>query len=154
VIEIQEATAGAAAYIAQNLRESDREELIAAYGDDIAMAVMDSYRLSQNVWVAYVDNVPFSIFGVAQSYDYPDAGVIWLLGTDEILKNQMSFLRGSKEHFKQMVKLYPFLYNFTHVNNKAAQRWLRWLGFTLEDPEPYGLKGELFIPFYRRNNDV
>ena len=42
------------------------------------------------------------------------------------------------------------LLNFVDNRNIKAQNWLRWLGFTLEEPEPHGVAGLPFRRFWMR----
>jgi hypothetical protein len=44
---------------------------------------------------------------------------------------------------------YGPLINFVHTDNEKSIRWLRWIGFTIAAPVPFGIKQHLFHPFYR-----
>ena len=41
---------------------------------------------------------------------------------------------------------FPYMFNYVDVRHKEAIRWLKWLGFTLNEPTPYGPFG---LPFHK-----
>jgi len=41
---------------------------------------------------------------------------------------------------------YSHLENWVDARNTKAINWLRWLGFTVHDPVPFGVAG---LPFHR-----
>jgi RimJ/RimL family protein N-acetyltransferase len=49
--------------------------------------------------------------------------------------------------------LFGRLENYVHAENKASVRWLKWLGFTMDEAAPYGPRGENFIHFYKALSD-
>jgi len=41
---------------------------------------------------------------------------------------------------------FSLLYNYVDARNVKSIKWLRWLGFQLDEPAPYGVRG---LPFHR-----
>jgi hypothetical protein len=81
-------------------------------------------------------------------------GVPWLVGTTLMEQNEFVFIRENRRQFRQFMDLYRLLVNYVDDRHDAAKRWLRWLGFTLEPPEPYGHAGLPFRRFYMDTNTV
>lgn len=94
------------------------------------------------------------MFGVAPASLVGGLGVPWMIGTDAIERYQFTFLRHCRPCVDQMRLLYDTLVNWVDDRNVVAQRWLRWLGFHVEQPEPYGPDGIPFRRFTWRRADV
>lgn len=94
--------------------------------------------------IFFHDNRPIALFGVAP---FLDMGVPWLVGTPDITYHQKTFLRETRFWVRQWQKHYSHLTNIVDADYGAAIRWLTWLGFTINPPEPLGLDGRLFCRF-------
>ena len=70
-----------------------------------------------------------------------------MLGTDLIKKKQKIFLKRSKPWLEDIKKDYNYLENYVDARNTLSIKWLKWLGFKVEDPIPYGVNGEPFHKF-------
>lgn len=144
---VQKAKLADAWHIAMNLRDEDLEEIKATSADTALRAITRSYFVSTHCWSVYVDGVPCAIFGVAPISILGGVGSPWMMATADILKVRRQFVRECRTHVKEMQKLYPRLVNFVDTRNNVSIRWLRWLGFDINDPVPYGVNGEMFHPF-------
>jgi hypothetical protein len=76
----------------------------------------------------------------------PGVGVVWLLATQEIERHPVRFYRESKRMFGNVTEKYETLINWVDQHNTLSLRWLQWLGFEIEEPEPWGV---LQLPFCR-----
>lgn len=118
-------------YLATRLRKADVEEL-AATGWTPQQSL--AYGLTGVACYTMLDDVgtPFGMVGVCKCPYFPDFGVIWLLGTDEIVKHQKRFLRQSHPVLTKLYKDtgYKAFYNRTYFKNTVHHRWLKWMGFT------------------------
>ena len=132
--------------VAKDMREADVLE-VSATGNLPYESLTEGFNLSSRCWTGLVDNRPAAIFGVAPMSVLGGVGSPWLLGTDTCMKVKREFLTGSKPYVEQMLGLYPRLVNYVDVRNTASIRWLKWLGFEIHEPIPFGLSGELFHPF-------
>lgn len=133
-------------YIQQNMRDADRDELWAAYSMDPAHCLMISMMSSTRCWTGLVDGVPICMFGVVPASLVESVGRPWMIGTPAVEKFDRIFLKHCHEVVKNMASEYKTLYNFVDLRNKKAIRWLRWLGFTMEEPAPFG---PFNLPFRR-----
>lgn len=133
------------------VRQADRDEVLASAGKPIESLLGECVRTSVSAWVGLVDGEPICLFGLASPSLLSDTGIPWMIGTDGIDQYSKAFLRRSLWVVAMWRSDYPVLRNWVDVRNKTAIRWLRWLGFTLNEPEPYGVAGLPFHPFEMRN---
>jgi len=134
------------------LREADRAEVWASGRYLPVEAVLQGYRASTHVWTGLIGDEPICMFGVAPVSLLGAAGRPWMLGTDGVERHQVAFLRRCRPCVAAMRSVYDSLENWVDERNAAAHRWLRWLGFRLEDPQPWGVDGELFRRFEWRRD--
>lgn len=129
------------------VREADRVELRDGWNVTPFDALADGIEHSTSAWTGFVDNDPVCMFGVAPVSLLGGVGVPWMIGTDAVVRHQVRFLRESRPCVDRMRSLYDSLVNYVDDRNTVSHRWLRWLGFTLEDPAPYGPNGVMFRRF-------
>ncbi len=142
VITFREASREDALFVADRLREADRNE-VAAMGATPRMAVEYSRQLSDYAWTGLIDGVPAMIFGCGSSL-VSTAAEVWALGTDECTKAPREMLIYGREKLREMLEVYPEMQNYCDARYHAAHRWLKKLGFTVHPAEPHGPNGELF----------
>ena len=135
-------------YIAAHMRQSDRDEVMAASGFKPFGAVYYSYLKSESCLTGLDENgIPIGMWGIRREtwkWNNP-----WLLGTDRIDELWRPFLRTTKMMFPLICAKYPCQRNHVYLRNKKSIAWLKWLGFEIEPPEPYGVSGALFCKFQR-----
>lgn len=148
VIKFEKPTLEMVEYIAANMRDADRAEVWASNKKTPFESLMQGWELSHLVTVVTVNDVPCVMIGLVKRDLLSGHGVPWLLGTNGALKHRRQFLKLSPPVIQQMLSICPMLYNYVHVKNTVSIEWLRWLGFTICDPEPYGVCGELFHKFF------
>lgn len=138
---------GDAAQLFAHLRASDLAEC-QAYGlPDIAAMIESSVRRSLLCWTGLIDDRLAAIIGVTPLDTLGGVGVPWMLGTPVLDAHSRVLVRRTPKYIARMLKVFPHLTNFVHVENTTSVRWLRRLGFTLHEPVPFGARGELFHPF-------
>ena len=135
-------------FIADNMRDADRIEVEASDGWKPLEALHKSLGASHLSTVACVQGVPCVVFGLVIHDIMAGTGSPWMLGTDGALKHRRQFLTETPQVIEEMLRKCVKLVNHVHVKNRESVRWLRWLGFTLEEPAPYGVVGEEFHRFY------
>jgi hypothetical protein len=74
-------------------------------------------------------------------------GVLWMLATDEFENHTKDFVHECKVVFNRLIQDYDYLFNYVHSKHEKAIKWLKWLGCKVYDPEPVGIKGDLFCRF-------
>lgn len=134
-------------FLSENLRDADALEASLASGLPLLTVLQSSAVVSPDAALVEVDGVPAAVFGTVPVT--PKVHGVWLLGTDAITEHWIPTLRVSRGLIRALFLSSgaDFLFNFTHHENATHIRWLRWVGAELFDPVPYGINGELFIPF-------
>lgn len=129
MISIRRATEDDCHRIAPLLRADDVRELEAS-GSEPLKALLSGLKLSYEPLVGEDEHgKPLGMFGLCPSPD-PLVGIIWLLGTDEIEKHPIAFLRRSREWLQDFHRKHPVLMNCVDERNRLHMKWLRWNGFT------------------------
>lgn len=131
------------------LRPSDRAEAEAWSHDPPEKTVADSIKDSSEAWAGLADGELVCLFGVAPLTLIGVTGIPWLMGSVAIERHQRAFLRRNADFIDRWQVEYPILRNFVDARNTTSQRWLRWLGFRIDPPVPYGVSGLPFHPFER-----
>jgi len=138
--EVREATMDDAEYVASNLRAEDIAELkkMQKQMSDTRNphdATMDSWRWSDVRGTLVLDGKPAMIYGVMGS----GTGVpkVWALGTDACRKAGKVMVKLGREVSDALANDYMIMENWCDADYKASLRWLRLIGFTVEEPK-YG----------------
>lgn len=137
--------------IAQRMRRDDRNEVMASHGLMPEAAMRISYQTSSWIRTGTIDGEPFCMFGVCPLSALSTVAAPWLLGTDRIREVKREFLRHNLELIPEMSKGFCRLENWVDVRNTMSVRWLKWLGFAIMPPEPFGVFG---LPFHRFTMEV
>lgn len=141
-----------AKYIAERLRKADLLELKANTTASPDVALMHSVWQSNPCYTICYFGEPIGIFGLCPQ---KDIGVVWMMGTDKVLRIKNTFLKASKEWINYFLELTPILFNFIHEKNTLHIKWLRWLGFSIiNKKENFGINGETFYEFVKIKNNV
>lgn len=132
--------------VATNMREADIAEVRAMGEPSPLEAVRSSIAVSRDAYFGVADEIPLCAFGIAGRDALSGVGAPWMLSTHALPAHARRFLRGSRQFISYAREQYSFLENYVDARNTDAVEWLRWLGFTLHDPEPYG---PFKLPFHR-----
>ena len=140
-------TAARVQHIARMLRYQDRLEVLYSHGITGEDAVFSSWRNAEICrCIDGDDGTAVGICGVTRGR------TIWLLGTDELLattSHRRQFLRGARRWVDGLMADHPLLENWALWSNRDTLRWLEWLGFTIDTPQPMGRSAQLFAHFWR-----
>lgn len=148
--EIIPATRDHAASLSPWVRQADRDEFMAASGQVADEVLDDGLRMSSLCWAGLHDGRVVCLFGVAPMPLNPGIGVPWMVGSVWLDTVSHAFLRRCRPMVREMLSLYPHLVNAVDCRNTRAIEWLKWLGFSFHDPEPYGVAGLPFQVFEMR----
>lgn len=154
-VKFRQVEPGDIAYIAGRMRASDSHEVWAAGhftpGEALHKGVDSATGLCHTVtrW-----GTPVAILGMSCPTLLGATGVPWMLGTNDLLLCRREILTEGRRLVDAMLKERPHLINAVHVDNTASIRWLKWLGFTMHDPAPFGVEGQMFHIFEKRAHDV
>lgn len=141
-------------YLAEHLRELDKEEALANDGRDLLSVLKESAELSYHVQIIDISGKPAAIFGICTFYKDTDA--IWMLGTDEMSENPIAFARYSRPMITELfLKSGATRFqNFAYAKNTVHLRWLEWCHAHIS-PEPtlVGIEQKEFRLFTINRND-
>ena len=146
-IEIVDLLPEHAEFVAANIRQVDRKEIY-YYGTLQPLpAIRMTTAFAVASWTALIDDVPVAIFGINRRSVLSQVGVPWLLATDGIAQAPMAVAHESKKYFERMERAFPKMENRVLAENKVTIRWLKWLGFDMEEPAPFGVFGAHYRRF-------
>lgn len=131
--------------LAETIRETDRREIQATSGSAPLDAITRCVDQSERVWCGEIGGKVAFIGGVSPA-NLGGRRVPWMIGSYVLDVNPAVFLRYCREKMPLVKDAYPWLENYVDERATTTVRWLKWLGFTVEDPVPYGI---LSRPFHR-----
>lgn len=137
-------------YIAENLRQADREEGFATFGhcrhlDGVRVSIAASHDVVMAV-TAYGE--PTALIGVATVSFLYNIGCPWMLATDRAYDYRRAFIECGRTYTQAMLGEYDSLANHVDARNTRSVAWLQRMGFTIEPAEPFGALGLPFHPFH------
>lgn len=134
-----------------NIREADLEEsrAMTVLAPDVALRM--SINMSDEAYAGRVDGRLVAVFGVARKTTLSTEGVPWMVGTPLIERYGITVARRSRNMVRLWRTKYTYMRNYVDIRNTVSIHWLKWLGFTLHTPVPYGVKQLPFHPFDMRN---
>ena len=135
-------------YVADNMRDIDKLEVLYQTGQEPRQALQLSYMCSNvNMTIADDNDQPIGLCGVVSG------GVIWMVATDKLFENKkyrIQLIRKGRKWVEGLLKKYKVLYNFVYAENDSAIKWLKSLGFTfIKYHEEYGMQNKPFYEFLR-----
>jgi hypothetical protein len=134
--------------LAADMRQADVDEIWASNHHTPIEALTNGLAISDRCAVVTVDGEPCVMLGLVIRDILSGSGVPWLLGTEAALKHKRKFLTQVPAVIDEMLNICPRLFNYVHADNKVSIKWLKRVGFTLDDPAPYGRDKESFHRFY------
>jgi len=125
------------AVMALDLRAIELREARAFTGADPEEVLALSIANSCFLWVATYESKICGVFGLTiQEFEGGILGTPWFVSNEVPFSTRKSrglFLRTSKQIVLLMQGICDQLTNIVSLENKEAVRWLRWLGFTLDE---------------------
>lgn len=134
--------------ILPDIRQADIDEIEGALQTPMRQALTEALDDHCKASKIVVDGLIVAVFG--DSVHSEEAGVPWLISTRHVERFPKAFLQVCKPEVAEMLTRHPLLVNYVDARNSAAIRWLKWLGFTFCEPEPYGPLGHPFHCFWMR----
>lgn len=132
--------------MAPRMREADRVEVWAASAATPLEALTTSLQRTPAALTGMVDGLPVCMFGVSPVTLLCGRGIPWLLGSEELPRYAVPFLRRNRAYLAAMRERYSKLTNYVDARNALSIRWLKWMEFGIMSTEPYGPFG---LPFHR-----
>jgi hypothetical protein len=131
--------------IAGRMRQSDRDEIMASDGASPIEGLERGIDTSRLCHTVVFKGVPIAMFGVVPAED--GSGSLWLLGTDELDNLATCFGRTSRKIIRQLLEVYPHLFNYVDARNQKTIDWLTWCGAEFSEAKPYGVEKRMFKRF-------
>lgn len=119
---------------------------MAVAGVGIKAAALFALRSSEIAWAVFIRGELVCLYGLSVENVLAGGRQPWLLGTVMVDSHAREFARQSRPELSRLVAKYGRLANMVDVRSRRTVAWLRWLGFTIYAPEPYGVGG---LPFHR-----
>ena len=121
------------------LHQKNIDELQASLEISIDTCMSILWDVSQDKTTVLIDDKPACLLGVINSTQ------VWLFFSKDIDKLPLSFFKESKKFIAKYDNLTGHIYS----ENTFALQWAKFMGFTIDEPQPYGVRGELFHKFYK-----
>jgi hypothetical protein len=134
-------------YLSENLREDDIQEIKAVTGLPPLLSLLTGLKLSSvPLVICDANSKPVAMLGVV-----PNGliGFIWMVGTDDLKKISLSFLRNSKDVCDVLKNKHQILHNYVDKRNKLHINWLKWMGFSILKEVNYGIENKKFYEFVK-----
>ena len=135
-------------YLSENLRKEDIQEIKAVVGNlPPLLSLLTGLKISSvPLVICNADCKPVAMLGVV-----PNGliGFIWMVGTDDLKKISLSFLRNSKDVCDVLKGKHQILHNYVDKRNKLHINWLKWMGFSIINEVNYGIENRKFYEFVK-----
>jgi hypothetical protein len=140
--------------LSHTMRAADVRECWAANHFSPYDALKHSLCHTENPRTGLYNNNVMCIWGIGKVTYLSKEGIPWMLTSKLVEHHYREFLRQGPTLLKEIKKEAVVLVNMVDARNKRSIRWLKWLGFTIHDPVPFGPDDVLFHPFIMENYDV
>jgi hypothetical protein len=149
LLRVRSTRAKDAEKLAPKLRQADIQEIQAATGESPLVALQNGISWSDSCYTIVDENdKPLALFGTVPDPNSKDTGRVWFLGSDELTKHSLLFLRNSHKWVEKLHQRYDILWNYIDARNEVHIRWLKWCGFKfIRRIEKYGVEQRPFYEF-------
>ena len=138
---IHPCTLEAAYYVASNLREEDRREVVEGHGEEPTIAIPLGSLRGFCVYFTVPDGRIAGLAGIEED------GRIWMLCTPAILDFPLTFAREAKRFIENRTE--SVLWNYVDKRNTVHIKLLKFLGFEFLEEISFGPNQLPFIRFER-----
>lgn len=154
MIEVGPITPEAIDALLPRLRLVDRLELDCMMPENQRAGLIRMGERARRARAAYIGGEIAGIFGVSAQGVLSSTGCPWMLATDVIERPDVrrSFVECSPVALGWLAQDFTRLWNVVAVENRAAIRWLGWLGF--EFGETVAVGGHPFRYFWKETGLV
>lgn len=136
--EIVPTTEEHVAELSHSMRPEDVAECWAAQHLTPYEAIKRSLSYTDHPKTGLVDGKVINIWGVGKTTSLSDEGIPWMLTSHLVDYHIRPFLVESKAALVEMKKEASTFSNVVDARNNKAIKWLKWLGFKMEEAAPYG----------------
>lgn len=130
-----------------DISPGDLAEIVAVSGLNYVKTIEDAIGVSTRCYSAFRGDKLLGIFGVAPYAALCGIGSPWALTTDECSRAGIFATKCARMLINVTEREYPRLLNYIDARQTRNIRWLKKLGYTIHDPERYGVADRLFHKF-------
>jgi len=136
------------AFLAANMRHADIAEIQAA-GDTRNLFDVVRDGVADSALCVAVESCGelLCIGGAAGRSLMSSKGVAWMLCTKAIEKHNRLFLLHGRDCVRVLLLRYAMLENYIDARNIKSIRWLKKMGFAIQEPMPHPISGRMFCRF-------
>lgn len=155
-VDVREAEPADAPWFASRLRAADIDELTAASGPDIDRTLAHALELSPGAAFVAVSSIcgPICLFGFAPFTRLGSRAAPWAVGTDDLRRHGRSLNHFGRLYCRAALEEYGTLVNYVDDRHIESRRWLQRIGFSVGEPEPFGVARLPFRRFEMRREHV
>lgn len=132
-------------YIAECFRPEEERECLASWDETPLVALTRSWLFSAEAATCLApDSRPLCVWGINDEVSDDGWHEFWLLGTTDILKHKIAFLRTCRGWKPHVLAKYGKVRSHIDARYELSLRWAKWLGCEVSIPAPFGKNGALF----------
>lgn len=144
-------------FILDNLRDEDKEELYALFGDkwkEITLSDLENHEvLCLYLLNGKNEEIPIAMGGFFEQFTQNTSiACVWLLSTVFLKGNKTLFIKDIKRELEKASKKYSIMYNYIYKSNFEAKKWLKIFGFKFDKPYPKNLEIKDGFEFFYKTN--
>lgn len=135
-------------YIAAKMRWADIREIRAA-GDNRKPFEVDAAPVADSTMCVAVEHngALLCVGGAASRSLLSGNGIPWMLCTQDIERHSKLFLLHGAQCISVLLLRYAMLENYIDARNIKSIRWLKKMGFAIQEPMPHPISGRMFCRF-------
>jgi len=117
--------------LSENIRDADKEEVIAKTGkQDFKKVIVQGWLMADTCKTVLVDNKVAFVYGIVES-DHKDIGSPFMLATPLISKIKIPLIKNCRQRVYEMEQKYKMLFNYIDSRNDLHLRFIKWCGFEI-----------------------
>jgi len=97
------------------------------------LRIFDRFQALGEVYLGYVDTEFVCCWGLISPSFLSTRAYLWMWAPKHF-RHHFVFIRQSQIHIRAMLRCYDEIVGECLATNRSAQRWLRWLGATFDEP--------------------
>lgn len=134
--------------IAQDMRNRDREELLAGWRQTPWEVMSHGLSESTRALTVLHGTRPMCAAGVMPLEILTSRYALWIIGTREIDRFPLAFARASRRWLPRLIAGCGTVTNLVDKEDTRALKWARWLGFDFKAYVQDGIIDERFLQFF------
>lgn len=117
--------------LSENIRDADKEEIIAKTGkQDFKKVIVQGWLIADTCKTVLVDNKVAFVYGIVES-EHKDIGSPFMLATPLISKIKIPLIKNCRQRVYEMEQKYKMLFNYIDSRNDLHLRFIKWCGFEI-----------------------